>query len=74
MCDRHAIWGGVSGPMHIGESTLQEVRQAVREAFATFGPRGLVLSAAPSIRAHWPWRNALAMFDEWRALRSAGRR
>jgi hypothetical protein len=41
----------------------------VRDAFATFGKRGLILSAVPSIRAHWPWENALAMFDEWRKLR-----
>ena len=34
-------------------------------------PRGLVLNAVPSIRAHWPWENALAMFDEWRRLRQA---
>ena len=36
---------------------------------AVVGRRGLVLSAVPSIRAHWPWENALAMFDEWRRLR-----
>ena len=70
LCGRHAIWGGVSGPMHVGESTPQGVRQAVRDAFAVFGKKGLVLSAVPSIRAHWPWENALAMFDEWRARRS----
>jgi hypothetical protein len=68
LCDRHAIWGGVSGPMHIGEGTPEQVRQAVRDAFELFGPRGLVLNAVPSIRAHWPWENALAMFDEWRTL------
>ncbi|MHB0878322.1 MAG: uroporphyrinogen decarboxylase family protein [Anaerolineae bacterium] len=66
---RHAIWGGVSGPIHIGEGDTETARQAVRDAFATFGKRGLILSAVPSIRAHWPWANALAMFDEWRALR-----
>ena len=69
LCDRHAIWGGVSGPIHIGEGTPETARQAVRDAFATFGKRGLILSAVPSIRAHWPWENALAMFDEWRKLR-----
>ena len=69
LCDRHAIWGGVSGPMHIGESTPAQVRQAVRDAFEMFGTKGLVLGAVPSIRAHWPWENALAMFDEWRKLR-----
>lgn len=69
LCDRHAIWGGVSGPIHIGEGTPEIARQAVREAFRLFGPRGLVLNAVPSIRAHWPWENALAMFDECRKLR-----
>lgn len=69
LCDRHSIWGGVSGPIHIGEGTPEIARQAVREAIDTFGPRGLVLSAVPSIRAHWPWENSLAMFDEWRRLR-----
>ena len=69
LCGRHATWGGVSGPTHIGEGTPEAARQAVREAFEVFGPRGLVLSAVPSIRAHWPWGNALAMFDEWRKLR-----
>jgi uroporphyrinogen-III decarboxylase len=70
LCDRHAIWGGVSGPIQIGEGTPEIARQAVRDAFRLFGPRGLVLNAVPSIRAHWPWENALAMFDEWRKLRS----
>lgn len=67
---RHSIWGGVSGPIHIGEGTPEIARQAVRDAFEVLGPQGLVLSAVPSIRAHWPWENALAMFDEWRKLRN----
>jgi uroporphyrinogen-III decarboxylase len=71
LCDRHAIWGGVSGPMHIGEGSPDTVRQAVRDAFEVFGRRGLILSAVPSIRAHWPWENTLAMLDEWRRLRAA---
>jgi hypothetical protein len=70
LCDRHAIWGGVSGPMHIGEGSPDTVRQAVRDAFEVFGPRGFILSAVPSIRAHWPWENTLAMLDEWRKLRA----
>lgn len=69
LCGRHSIWGGLSGPIHIGEGTPEVARQAVRDAFDLFGPRGLVLSAVPSIRAHWPWENALAMFEEWRRLR-----
>ncbi len=69
LCDRHAIWGGVSGPFHIGEGTPEVARQAVREAFEVFGPRGLVLNAVPSIRAHWSWENTLAMFEAWREVR-----
>jgi hypothetical protein len=70
LCDRHAIWGGVSGPVHIGHGTPETARQAVREAMDTFGPRGLVLNAVPSIRAHWPRENVEAMFDEWRQVRN----
>jgi len=62
------IWGGVSAPIHIGEGTPETVRHAVRDAVETFGPR-LMLAAVPSIRAHWPWENVLAMFDEWRRCR-----
>jgi uroporphyrinogen-III decarboxylase len=66
---RHSLWGGVSGPLHLGEGSPEVARQAVRDAFDACGRRGLVLSAVPSIRAHWPWANALAMFEEWRRLR-----
>ena len=64
-----SFWGGLSAPMHIGRGTPEAVRQAVREAFAAFGRRGFLLKAVPSIRAHWPWENVLAMIDEWRSLR-----
>ncbi len=70
---RHTIWGGVSGPIHLGEGSPAIARQAVRDAFDAFGTRRLVLSAVPSIRAHWPWENALAMFDEWRNLQTPAR-
>jgi hypothetical protein len=69
LCDRHAFWDGVSGPMHIGEGTPEIARQAVRDAFRLFGPRGLILGTVASIRPHWPWENVLAMLDEWRRLR-----
>ena len=65
------IWGGVSAPIHIGEGTPETVRHAVRDAVETFGTH-LVLAAVPSIRAHWPWENVLAMFDEWRRCRDLG--
>ncbi|MEW6357463.1 MAG: uroporphyrinogen decarboxylase family protein [Planctomycetota bacterium] len=63
------IWAGVSGPIHIGEGSPEEVRAAVREAAATFGRRGFILSAVPSIRPHWPWENVMAMIDEWKKVR-----
>lgn len=69
LCPRHSIWGGISGPIQIGEGTPEIARQAVRDAFETYGRRGLILKPVPSIRAHWPWENSLAMFEEWRKLR-----
>ena len=63
------IWGGVSAPVHIGKGTPQIVRKAVQEAFETFGKRGFILHAVPSIRQQWPWENVLAFIDEWKRLR-----
>jgi uroporphyrinogen-III decarboxylase len=63
-----SFWGGISAPMHIGEGTPRTVREAVRSAFAGFGPKGFILKAVPSIRRHWPWENVLAMIDEWKKL------
>jgi hypothetical protein len=65
----HSAWGGISAPIHIGQGTPEAVRRAVREGIDLFGPEGLVLGAVPSIRAHFPWENSLAMFDEWRMVR-----
>jgi hypothetical protein len=64
-----SFWGGVSAPMHIGEGSPETVRQAVRDAFRAFGNKGFILKAVPSIRAHWPWENVLAMVNEWKRLR-----
>lgn len=63
------LWGGVSAPIHIGEGKPDEVRAAVRAAVETFGKRGFILTAVPSIRPHWPWENVEAMLDEWRRIR-----
>jgi len=59
------IWGGLSAPIHIGEGTPEKVRAAVREFYETFGKRGTILLAGPSIRPHWAWENVMAMIDEW---------
>ena len=63
------IWGGVSAQMHIGEGTPETVRRAVRDAFSAFGNKGFILEAVPFIRAHRPWKNVLAMIEEWKRLR-----
>ena len=66
-----SFWGGLSAPVHIGKGTPETVRQAVRDAFRAFGNTGFILKAVPSIRAHWPWENVLAMVDEWKRLRAS---
>ena len=63
-----SFWTGLSAPLHIGRGTTEEVRRAVRLAFDTFGGRDFLLSAAPSIRRHWPWENVEAMMDEYRQM------
>ncbi len=63
------LWGGISAPIHLGESKPEQVRAAVRLAVETFGRRGFILNPVPSIRAHWPWANLMAMLDEWRRVR-----
>jgi uroporphyrinogen-III decarboxylase len=63
------IWTGPSAPIHIGRGTPDEVREAVRKATKTFGRRGFILAATPSIRPQWPWENVMAMLDEWKKLR-----
>lgn len=63
-----SFWTGLSAPLHIGLGSAAEVRHAVREAFDTFGHEGLLLSAVPSIRRHWPWANVEAMMDEYRKI------
>jgi hypothetical protein len=65
------IWAGLSAPMHIGRGTPEQVRQAVRDFYGTFGRRGTILMATASIRPQWPWENVMAMVDEWQEQRYA---
>ena len=62
---RKSFWTGLSAPLHIGMGSTEDVRKAVRLAFDTFGSQGLLLSAVPSIRRHWPWENVQAMMEEY---------
>ncbi|MHB9024873.1 MAG: uroporphyrinogen decarboxylase family protein [Armatimonadota bacterium] len=71
---RHALpgkslWGGISGPLHLGMGTPADVEQAVETAFATCGNRGFILGLAVGIRANWPWENIQAFDRAWRKLR-----
>ncbi|MBM3476738.1 MAG: hypothetical protein FJX75_25990 [Armatimonadetes bacterium] len=65
----HAIWTGLSAPIHIGQGTPEDVRRAVREFYEVFGRRGTILMATASIRPQWKWQNVRAMVEEWKAER-----
>ena len=67
--DKKSFWSGISAPIHIGEGDPQIIRQAITEALETFGRRGFILTAVPSIRPEWPWENVMAMIDQWKKLR-----
>ena len=51
------------------DDVLLLVRQAVRDVFAAFGKRGLIIGPCPSAHSIMPWQNTLAMVDEWKKLR-----
>jgi hypothetical protein len=65
-----SFWLGPSGTYHLWSRDPEDVRRAVREVFEAFGPRGLVLGASPSVHSIVPWRNTLALVEEWKKLRS----
>ena len=64
-----SFWTGPSGAYDIAQGTPVQVRAAVRRAFESFGPRGLVITACPSSHSIMPWENTVAMIDEWKKLR-----
>lgn len=64
-----ALWGGLSGPLHLGAATPAQVEHAVEQAFAACTPHGFALGPAVGIRATWPWENIEAMERAWRRLR-----
>lgn len=65
---RMSFWTGPSNTFHMYEGP-EIVRAAVRDVFAAFGKRGLIISPASSVHPMMPWENTLAMIDEWRRLR-----
>jgi len=63
-----SLWGGVSGPLHLGRGTPADAERAVERAFASCGRRGLILGPAVGIRHDWPWENIEAAEGAWRRL------
>jgi len=64
-----ALWGGISGPLHLGEGTPAQVEEAVAAAFAACGRRGFILGMGVGVRANWPWENIEAMERAWHRWR-----
>lgn len=65
------LWGGVSGAITVEMGTADEVRAAVRQAMATLGPNGFVLSPVDNLTIDAPrtWENVRAFIDEWQKTR-----
>jgi hypothetical protein len=64
-----ALWGGISGPLHLGRGTPAEAERAVEQAFAACGRTGFVLGPVVGFRHDWPWENLEACDRAWRRLR-----
>jgi len=67
------LWGGVSGAITVERGSEPEVRSAVREALATLGPTGCVLSPVDNITVDAPqtWQNVAVFIDEWKKSTAA---
>ena len=65
-----ALWGGISGPLHLGRGTPADVERAVERAFAACGKEGFILGPAVGFRHDWPWENFEACERAWRRLRN----
>ena len=66
-----SMWGGISGPEHLGRGTPASVKRAVEKAFEDCGAAGFILGMAVGIRHSWPAENLEACERTWRRLRSA---
>jgi len=65
-----ALWGGISGPLHLGRGTPQATERAVEEAFAACGRKGFILGPVVGFRYDWPWANLEACDRVWLRLRT----
>lgn len=64
-----SLWGGISGPLHLGRGTPAETERAVERAFATCGKTGFILGPCVGFRCTWPWENLEACDRAWKRLR-----
>ena len=64
-------WGGVNGFVTVEMGTKADIDAAVREAVATLGPDGFILSPVDNIRdsSDATWENVLAMIQSWKNCR-----
>ena len=66
-----SLWGGISGPLHLGSGTPEQTERAVEQAFSVCGQRGFILGIGVGIRHNWDWKNIEACERAWRRLRSS---
>jgi len=62
-----AMWGGVNGHLTVERGTPDDVRSEVREAIASLGPTGFVLSPVDNVRNDdaQARENVAALIEEW---------
>ena len=66
---RKSFWIGPSNTYHMWDENPEVVRRAVAEVFDVFGKQGLLITSCPSVHSIMPWKNTLALIDEWKKLR-----
>lgn len=61
------LWGGVSAAITVERGDETEIREAVRKAIRTLGPKGFILSPIDNITVEGPktWHNIGIFIDEW---------
>jgi hypothetical protein len=71
LAERTCLWGGVSGAVTVEMGSAEEVREAVRTAIDTLGPRGFILSPVDNLTvdAARTWDNTKVLIEEWQRLR-----
>ncbi|MDD5598764.1 MAG: uroporphyrinogen decarboxylase family protein [Victivallaceae bacterium] len=62
-------WTGISTPVILGGDSTEKVREEVRKTVDIFGRKNFILGVTNSVRNHFPWKNTLAMVDEWKKVR-----